>query len=240
MHKKEMERENKTPAPFLYSEVMQMKGYRHLYMLLIVLLVCFVVLSFSYETSCIDQFDHVISHYIQSFRNEYFTAYFVWMSYIGSKKVYFPVMFILFMYFLIRRRYMTAILLMINFYGSRYLNYILKVWYERPRPDISQLVTATGYSFPSGHAMNAVAFLGFIAYITITEHRLQLYQKLLLIVIACFLIFSISISRIYLGVHYPSDILAGWAAGGSWLILCIMFHQTFSPHVADNKSSVSS
>jgi len=235
-----MERENKTPAPFLYSEVMQMKRYRHLYMLLIVLLVCFVVLSFSYETSCIDQFDHVISNYIQSFRNEYFTAYFVWMSYIGSKKVYFPVMFILFTYFLIRRRYMTAILLMINFYGSRYLNYILKAWYERTRPDISQLVTATGYSFPSGHAMNAVAFLGFIAYITITEHRLQLYQKLLLIVIACFLIFSISISRIYLGVHYPSDILAGWAAGGSWLILCIMFHQTFLSHAADNKSSVSS
>ncbi|ENQ3106419.1 undecaprenyl-diphosphatase [Bacillus sp. 491mf] len=217
-----------------------MKRYRHLYMLLIVLLVCFVVLSFSYETSCIDQFDHVISNYIQSFRNEYFTAYFVWMSYIGSKKVYFPVMFILFTYFLIRRRYMTAILLMINFYGSRYLNYILKAWYERTRPDISQLVTATGYSFPSGHAMNAVAFLGFIAYITITEHRLQLYQKLLLIVIACFLIFSISISRIYLGVHYPSDILAGWAAGGSWLILCIMFHQTFLSHAADNKSSVSS
>lgn len=239
MHKKEVEGENKASPPFLYSEVMQMKRYRHLYTLLFVLLICFIELSFSYQTPFIDQFDNAVSNYIQSFRNEYLTSYFIWMSYIGSKKVYFPVLFILLMYFLIRRRYMTAILLMINFYGSRYMNYMLKLWYERPRPDISQLVTATGYSFPSGHSMNAVAFLGFIAYITITEHRLQLHQKILLIFISCFLIFSISISRIYLGVHYPSDILAGWAAGGSWLVLCIMFHQTFIPHSADSKPSVS-
>ncbi|TKI88755.1 phosphatase PAP2 family protein, partial [Bacillus cereus] len=45
--------------------------------------------------------------------------------------------------------------------------------------------------------------------------------------IASFVVLSISVSRIYLGVHYPSDILAGWAAGGSWLVLCVIFHKTF-------------
>ncbi len=110
---------------------------------------------------------------------------------------------------------------MINYYGSRYLNSMLKLWYERPRPDVSQLVTATGYSFPSGHTMNATAFLGFIAYVTITEHRIALHKKVLIIFTACFVIFSISVSRIYLGVHYPSDILAGWAAGE---LACFMYY----------------
>lgn len=206
---------------------MYVKRYRHLYLLSGILLICFVVLSFSYHTACIEKFDDVITTFIQSFRNEYLTTYFIWMSYIGSKKVYFPLLIIIVMYFLIRKKLLSALFLMINYYGSRYLNSMLKLWYERPRPDVSQLVTATGYSFPSGHTMNATAFLGFIAYVTITEHRIALHKKVLIIFTACFVIFSISVSRIYLGVHYPSDILAGWAAGGSWLVLCIIFHQAF-------------
>ena len=204
-----------------------MKRYRHLCMLGCTLLVCFVVLSLSYHTACVERFDDVIAAFVQSFRNDYLTSYFVWMSYIGSKKIYFPLLIILVMYFLVRKKLLSALLLMINYYGSRYLNHMLKLWYERPRPDVSQLITVTGYSFPSGHTMNATAFLGFIAYLTITEHRIPLHKKVLIIVITCFLIFSISVSRVYLGVHYPSDILAGWAAGGSWLVLCILFHRTF-------------
>ncbi|PEB51062.1 phosphoesterase [Bacillus pseudomycoides] len=206
---------------------MYVKRYRHLYLLSCTLLICFVVLSLSYHTACIEKFDDVITQFIQSFRNEYVTSYFIWMSYIGSKRIYFPLLIIMVMYFLIRKKLLSALFLMINYYGSRYFNNMLKLWYERPRPDVSQLVTATGYSFPSGHAMNATAFLGFVAYVTITEHRIALHKKLLIIFITCFLVFSISVSRVYLGVHYPSDILAGWAAGGSWLILCIIFHQAF-------------
>lgn len=228
MHKKEMERDTKmTPSIFLYCEVMHVKQYRHLYMLGGTLVVCFVVLSMTYHTSFISTFDDVVSKYIQGFRNPYLTSYFICMSYIGSKKVYFPLLIIGVMYMFIRKKFMSALLLVVNFYGSRYINSMLKLWYKRARPDISPLITVTGYSFPSGHAMNAVAFLGFIAYITITEHRISLHKKVLIIVTACFVIFSISLSRIYLGVHYPSDIVAGWAAGGSWLVLCIIFHKAF-------------
>ena len=228
MHKKEMERDTKTtPSIFLYCEVMHVKQYRHLYMLGGTLLVCFILLATTYHTSYIETFDDVVSNYIQSFRHPYLTAYFIWMSYIGSKKVYFPLLLIGVMYLFIRKQFMSALLLAVNLYGSRYINSMLKLWYERTRPDVSPLITVTGYSFPSGHAMNAVAFLGFIAYMTITEHRITLHKKVLIIVTASFVIFSISLSRIYLGVHYPSDIVAGWAAGGSWLVLCIIFHQVF-------------
>ncbi|OUA09756.1 phosphoesterase [Bacillus thuringiensis serovar finitimus] len=207
---------------------MYVKRYRHLYLLSFTLLICFVVLSLSYHTACIEKFDNIVAHFIQSFRNDYLTAYFTWVSFIGSKRIYFPLLIILVMYFLVRKKLLSALLLTINYYGSRYLNSMLKLWYERARPDVTQLVTATGYSFPSGHTMNATAFLGFIAYVTITEERITLHKKLLIIFIASFVVLSISVSRIYLGVHYPSDILAGWAAGSSWLVLCVIFHKAFT------------
>ncbi|WP_028400717.1 phosphatase PAP2 family protein [Ectobacillus panaciterrae] len=192
--------------------------------------VCFLlffVLSVSYTSDFINAFDTAVSEFVQSFRNETLTKWFSFISYVGSIDVYFPFVCILASYFLIRKRFLASLLVVVSLYGSRYLNDALKLWYERPRPDINTLVTATGYSFPSGHAMSAAAFLGFVAYLAITEHRLLLWQKIGLIVFATLLIFSIAISRVYLGVHYPSDILAGCAAGGGWMLLCVLFHQRF-------------
>ncbi|MBO9129295.1 phosphatase PAP2 family protein [Bacillus sp. 165] len=194
------------------------------------LLACFllfVILSFAYEQSTVHKIDLAISSFIQSFRTERLTVWFQTMSYVGSKKIYFPVLFVLIVYMLLRKRWKASVLLVVSIMGSRFVNNGLKLWYERPRPDINVLLTASGYSFPSGHAMNATAYIGFIAYLTITEHRLVLWQKILLIIVTAFLILSIVISRVYLGVHYPSDVLAGCAAGGSWLILCVFLHQRF-------------
>ncbi|MFD3450023.1 phosphatase PAP2 family protein [Microbacteriaceae bacterium 4G12] len=155
------------------------------------------------------------------------TNWFIFLSYIGSIKIYVLISLLLAGYFLIRRRFWISALLVVMLQGSHYINAILKIWYERQRPDIKTLVTATGYSFPSGHAMNAMSFLSFIAYVTITEHRLTLWQKIIVIFFTIFLILFIGISRIYLGVHYPSDVVAGFAAGGSWVVLCILFHRYF-------------
>ncbi|MFX3623202.1 MAG: phosphatase PAP2 family protein [Ectobacillus sp.] len=202
------------------------------YKLVILMFACFLLfwsLSVLYSTSAVSTLDFAVSEYVQSFRNEALTNWFKAASYIGSIHMYLPLVYIFALYFLIRKQFWAAILLFISLYGSRYLNKALKLWYERPRPDINSLVTATGYSFPSGHAMNAVAFVGFVAYLAITEHRLKLWQKLILIIFASVLIFSIAISRVYLGVHYLSDILAGFAAGGSWLLLCILLHKRFCP-----------
>lgn len=76
----------KQPLHFLHSEVMYVKRYRHLYLLSCTLLICFVALSLSYHTACIEKFDNVVAHFIQSFRNEYLTTYFTWVSFIGSKE----------------------------------------------------------------------------------------------------------------------------------------------------------
>jgi membrane-associated phospholipid phosphatase len=203
-----------------------MKQYNIMYYIIGCFLL-FFILSISYTSEFMNVFDAAVSGFVQSFRNDTLTKWFRFMSYIGSVDVYFPFACMLASYFLIRKRFLAGLLVFVSLYGSRYLNRALKLWYERPRPDINTLVTATGYSFPSGHAMNAAAFLGFVAYLAITEHRLVLWQKIGLIVFASCLIFSIAVSRIYLGVHYPSDILAGLAAGCSWMLMCVILHRYF-------------
>jgi len=105
--------------------------------------------------------------------------------------------------------------------GSWFMNELLKWAFHRNRPEIVRLVKATGYSFPSGHAMVSFAFYGMLAYlmwINLDNRNLRYFFTFLFL----FLVFAIGISRIYLGVHYASDVLAGFAAGGFWLVGCIL------------------
>ncbi len=102
------------------------------------------------------------------------------------------------------------------------LNYILKLIFLRDRPLNINLIVETGYSFPSGHAMTSLGIYGFIIYLLIVSNR----NKTTKIVGASFLILLIiliGISRIYLGVHYATDVLAGFIISASYLLLFIRF-----------------
>lgn len=98
------------------------------------------------------------------------------------------------------------------------LNQALKFILQRPRPDEYRIINETGYSFPSGHSMISMAFYGFMIYL-IYNHINNKYLKWILISILSILIFLIGFSRIYLGVHYVSDVLAGFIISIGYLIL---------------------
>lgn len=100
------------------------------------------------------------------------------------------------------------------------LNLILKNILRRPRPTDYRIINETGYSFPSGHSMISMAFYGFIIYL-IYKYVKNKYLKLSLITFLSILIVSIGISRIYLGVHYTSDVLAGFLIAISYLVIYI-------------------
>ena len=102
------------------------------------------------------------------------------------------------------------------------LNQIFKFIFVRPRPTEFRIITETGYSFPSGHSMTSMAFYGFIIYLIYNKVKNK-YIKWLLIIFLSLLIISIGISRIYLGVHYTSDVLAGFLISISYLILYIKY-----------------
>jgi membrane-associated phospholipid phosphatase len=125
-----------------------------------------------------------------------------------------------------RKNARDAVMLVIALGGASYLNWILKLDFHRSRPDPPSLVLATGYSFPSGHAMIAFVFYGMLVYLLLANFRRNMRAYLLAFSLAL-LVLAIGISRIYLGVHYPSDVMAGYAAGGIWLTACIMGLQTF-------------
>ena len=123
-------------------------------------------------------------------------------------------------YLWIAKRYAVMWLLIITVSGSFLINSALKLGFDRPRPDlVPHNSIAYSTSFPSGHAMTAAA-----TYLTlgILLARLQRSrrQAALLMGMALLLTALVGISRVYVGVHWPSDVIAGWVAGGVWAILC--------------------
>ena len=106
----------------------------------------------------------------------------------------------------------------LNLIIAALLNLILKNILQRPRPTEYRIIDQSGYSFPSGHSMVSMAFYGFLIYL-IFKFVQNKKIKYLLISFLTILIILIGISRIYLGVHYTSDVLAGFLISISYLIL---------------------
>ena len=118
------------------------------------------------------------------------------------------------------RRWARAVFLAAAIGGGALLNIVLKIGYARPRPDIVvHLVDVSSQSFPSGHAMNAAVVyltLGVLGSRAVKGTAARAY----LVAAAVFLTLIVGFTRVYLGVHWPTDVLAGWAAGAAWATFC--------------------
>ena len=118
------------------------------------------------------------------------------------------------------RQWMEIAGLIVCLVGEALLNFFLKNLFERARPDLFQVVAEAGYSFPSGHAMVSLCLYGMITFL-IARHVQSWRWRLVVIGLAMALVVAIGVSRVYLGVHYPTDVVAGYFAGGMWLAFCI-------------------
>ncbi|MGG6297270.1 phosphatase PAP2 family protein [Leptolyngbya sp. AN02str] len=120
-------------------------------------------------------------------------------------------------------RWRIAAIFAITCIGGAVLSTGFKLVFQKERPVLwSQLITETSYSFPSGHALGAMVLYGFLAYLLV--QRFQSHKRLIY-GIATLLIASIGFSRIYLGVHWPTDVVAGYSIGFLWLSVCIGLFQ---------------
>ncbi|MBZ9822243.1 phosphatase PAP2 family protein [Mesorhizobium sp. CA4] len=124
------------------------------------------------------------------------------------------------LYLLLIRRPSTALFMFAAVAGGQVLSSLLKFEVDRPRPDlVSHLVNETSLSFPSGHAMlSAVTYLtlGSLTARFLPDRR----TKVFVLGLAVLTTVLVGASRVYLGVHWPSDVLAGWCAGFAWAMLC--------------------
>ncbi|MES1982483.1 MAG: phosphatase PAP2 family protein [Pseudomonadota bacterium] len=144
---------------------------------------------------------------------------FRWITDLGDPKLL-TVWCVIFGIILIaRREYVLAGGWVIAIAGNATLNRVLKATFERARPIHEQAFHAQGWSFPSGHTSGAIVTYGMLAYLAV--HYLPAKWHATVMMIAAALVFTIGCSRIFLQLHYLSDVLAGWATGIAWLTLCI-------------------
>lgn len=207
---------------------MKLKGY-----LLTAFIIGFVsLIGFSYMAILISgeeilQFDQRVISFIQGLESPILTSIMKFFTFIGS----FPMVIVLFIvvsYFLYRAlNYRTELFLFGTvIIGASILNQILKQLFQRARPDFYRLIGIGGYSFPSGHAMSAFATYGILTFL-LWRHIPNRLGRTVLVIISSVFILMIGISRIYLGVHYPSDIIGGYFASGLWLTIAIWFFQKY-------------
>ena len=122
-------------------------------------------------------------------------------------------------YLYLARMRSAALFVLVSVLGGTLLSTVLKMGYNRPRPDLTTMSEQFTASFPSGHAMlSAVTFLTLGALLArfAPTRRLQVLS----LCGALLLTLLVGLSRLYMGVHYPSDILAGWCLGSAWALLC--------------------
>ena len=148
------------------------------------------------------------------------TQVFLILSAFGFQILYFVAVAVG-LYFIFKRAWLHLSLWIAALVGGQVLNLLLKNWFARPRPVFQDpLAVALFYSFPSGHATMSLIAYGLIAYFLWTSAAPRFPRRLATVALML-LILLIGLSRLYLGVHYFSDVLAGFAAGGLWLSFCI-------------------
>lgn len=143
--------------------------------------------------------------------------------------VYWLIGFSIFLLFVIKNR-KIGISILLNLSLAALTNYTLKQILQRPRPTEFRIINESGYSLPSGHSMVSMAFYGYLIYLVYKNVKNK-YIRIGLISFLSVLIVSIGISRIYLGVHYTSDVIAGFLIAISYLII----YTNATKFIRDNK-----
>lgn len=167
-------------------------------------------------------FDDSVSAWIQSYRNNSLTKVFEVITHLGDRVAYLVATAIGAGFFLVKYgRWKFTLQTILVLLLSSLSNLVLKKVINRERPTFEHLVAVSTLSYPSGHSMSAMAFYGFLVYLSFRLSR-SWWVKGASSIGFGLLILLIGISRIYLGVHYPSDVIAGFMGGLIWVAFCVV------------------
>lgn len=159
--------------------------------------------------------DNLILEWIRSIANSGLDQFFVTFTHIGEVMFVAIAALVLISYYFYKKQHLNALTVLLLVGGSIVTNTIFKLIFHRIRPDLwVDLIPETGFSFPSGHAMLSTSLLASIVIILWNKP-----YKWLILCIATILAVIVGVSRLYIGAHYPSDIIAGW---------CVVLSLTFA------------
>lgn len=173
--------------------------------------------------TALDQWGH---QSLQFLPHTTFNGIAIVITYLGQHEATIVLSLILSAFLLFKRAYRLLFFLIQNICLGNLFNHLIKLSIQRARPDLHQILPQSGFSFPSGHSANSVLLYGTI--LIILYYFIQKRSKrVILTSLTIVLIFLIGCSRIYLQVHYPSDVLAGWSSALGHLSLFYWFSRRF-------------
>jgi membrane-associated phospholipid phosphatase len=169
-------------------------------------------------TPVVHGFDESALHWLARHRTAWLDEVMIRLSTLGSGYVLVAIAIVASVFLSLTAPRWTVYLLMFGVVGGHVVNNLLKLAFDRPRPEVVEWIDSVRTtSFPSGHAMGAIIAWGSIAYIAAQLGAGAALRRTVWTV-AVLLIAAIGISRVYLGVHYPTDVLGGYIAGIAWLV----------------------
>ncbi|MDF2985652.1 MAG: phosphatase family protein [Eubacterium sp.] len=177
----------------------------------------FVLITMNVINRNISAFDQYIYSLVSKVISEQTTFLMVIITFFASGTFFTAVSIMLLPFFFMKsEKYsFNAAMIIINISLSSLVNLGFKLLISRSRPDILRLIEISGLSYPSGHSMASMSFYGFLIYLSYRSFKFQ--NKYIIVSIFSILIILIGFSRIYLGVHYASDVLGGFSLGLLWL-----------------------
>lgn len=166
-------------------------------------------------------FDDTVLRWMQHHQTPWLEGLMLEITMLGTWIVVLSIVSIAALFLWLTRHRYSAVLLLVSTAGGIGLNTILKVGFSRPRPHIFEWGThVSSWSFPSGHAMSATVVYVTVAYLAARLQKRHV-ARLATLLIAALIVATICFSRLYLGVHYPSDVVAGVIIGLSWAGFCM-------------------
>ena len=200
----------------------QLSSNRNKYRLLIAggALICFAFIAYQIATNEVLEFDTVIREWVYTLRNSLTKGILIPCTYLGNWQSLVSLALILILIPKTRRN--IGIPMAITAISSTIIYGIVKALFQRPRPDIAlHLIDQGGYSFPSGHSMNGMVFFGILIYLIRKSCNNKMVANTLTVLLSL-LVITIGFSRVFVGVHFPTDILGGWSLGIALLMVAMI------------------
>ncbi|MCZ8520387.1 MULTISPECIES: phosphatase PAP2 family protein [Paenibacillus] len=190
----------------------------------------FGVVAFLMSKSYMDAFDAAVIAFVQGWEHPLLTAVMRAFSFIGDPLpvVILAVCVLVVQWTLLRHR-LEVLLPVIILGGAALGNALLKLLFHRQRPTLNRIIEEAGYSFPSGHSMSALALYATLAFL-LWRHLPTRRGRTAVVAASCAMILGIGLSRIYLGVHYPSDVVGAYFASGFWFTLWVWLYQWYKEY----------